>query len=80
MVRAAAWPTWLPAPVEPVNDTMSTSGWLDMASPITRPGPLTRLNTPLGTPALCNTSVSKIALIGELTLGLETTVQPAAKA
>ena len=39
-------PTRLPARVEPVNDTMSTSGWEAMASPTTGPVPETRLNTP----------------------------------
>ncbi|MOA55155.1 hypothetical protein D3C78_1788970 [compost metagenome] len=80
MVRAAASPTCAPAPVEPVKETMSTSGCFDIASPITRPEPLSMLKTPLGTPAASSTSVSRIALTGELILDLDTTVQPAANA
>ena len=43
---AASSATRLPARVEPVNDTMSTSGCAASASPTTGPSPLTRLNTP----------------------------------
>ncbi len=42
-VTAAAWATRMPARVEPVNDIMSMSGWLDMASPTTEPEPWTML-------------------------------------
>ena len=47
-LRRRARRTRLPARVEPVNDTMSTSGWAAMASPTTGPAPVTRLNTPGG--------------------------------
>ena len=43
--------TRLPARVEPVKLTMSTSGWVASTSPTTGPMPLTRLNTPGGMPA-----------------------------
>ena len=42
--------TRLPAAVEPVKDTMSTSGWAAIASPTTGPSPVTRLKTPGGRP------------------------------
>ena len=51
-VAAATSATRLPARVEPVNETMSTSGWAAMASPTTGPKPDTRLNTPAGRPDL----------------------------
>ena len=41
-----------PARVEPVNDTMSTSGCAASASPTTGPSPVTRLNTPGGKPSV----------------------------
>ena len=56
MVVAALAATFLPALVEPVKDTMSMSGWLDMASPTIWPTPGTMLNTPAGTPASSMTS------------------------
>jgi len=42
-VAAAFLATSMPARVEPVNETMSTSGWLEMAAPTVGPSPLTRL-------------------------------------
>ena len=56
-VGAAFLATSMPARVEPVNETMSTSGWLDIAAPTVGPSPLTRLKTPAGTPAACRISV-----------------------
>ena len=50
-VGAASLATSTPARVEPVNDTMSMSGWLARATPTPAPSPLTKLNTPAGTPA-----------------------------
>ena len=52
-VAAAFLATSIPARVEPVNETMSTSGWLERATPTPAPSPCTRLNTPAGTPAAC---------------------------
>ena len=43
--------TRCPTGVEPVNDTIETSGWLTSASPTTRPAPMTTLTTPAGRPA-----------------------------
>ena len=79
-VGAALRATSMPARVEPVNDTMSTSGWLEIAAPTVGPSPLTRLNTPAGTPAACRISVQIWAENGAISEGLSTIVQPAASA
>ena len=79
-VSAATWVTRLPARVDPVNETMSTSGWAAMASPTTGPTPVTRLNTPGGSPTESMISARMKALSGATSLGLSTTVQPAASA
>ncbi|MNI65543.1 hypothetical protein D3C73_1210550 [compost metagenome] len=79
-VSAADLATAIPAPVEPVNDTMSMSGCRAIPSPTVGPSPLTRLNTPWGTPARCRISARYIADSGALSLGLSTMVQPAARA
>ncbi len=79
-VSAAALATCTPARVEPVNETMSMSGWREIASPTVGPSPSTRLNTPFGTPASASTSANRCALSGAISLGLSTTVQPAASA
>ncbi|MCY1549686.1 hypothetical protein D9M68_858670 [compost metagenome] len=79
-VSAAALATAMPARVEPVNDTMSISGWLDMAAPTDGPSPLIRLNTPLGVPASSMISAKISALSGASSLGLRIMVQPAAMA
>src|SRR5215211_166213 len=50
-VSAASLATLTPAVVDPVNDTMSISGWAAIASPTVGPSPLTRLKTPAGIPA-----------------------------
>ena len=79
-VPAATSVTRLPARVEPVNETMSTSGWAAMASPTTGPSPVTRLNTPAGIPTSSMTSASTKAFSGATSLGFSTTVQPAVRA
>src|SRR5262245_42965476 len=68
----------MPARVEPVNDTRSTPGCAALACPTVGPSPLTRLKTPRGTPAACNTSAKMIAFSGAISLGFSTIVQPAA--
>jgi hypothetical protein len=70
----------LPARVDPVNEIMSTPGCLTSASPAFCPVPVTRLNTPLGRPAVSITSASTKAFSGATSEGLSTTVQPAASA
>ncbi len=79
-VSAAVLATMMPARVEPVNDTMSTSGCPAMTWPTSGPVPLTRLKTPLGAPAACITSAKRMPLIGAISLGFSTMVQPAASA
>ena len=80
MPSAASSMTRRPARVEPVKDTMSTLGCAAMASPTTGPTPLTKLNTPAGRPTSSMISARMKALIGATSLGLSTTVQPAARA
>ena len=77
---AASIATCVPARVEPVKDIMSTSGCLDSAAPTLGPAPLTRLNTPAGTPASCMISAHTCAERGAISLGFSTTVQPTASA
>ena len=79
-VGAAFLATSMPARVEPVNDTMSMSGWLDSAAPTPGPSPWTRLNTPAGTPAASMISVKICAEYGATSEGLSTIVQPVASA
>ena len=71
---------WRPARVEPVNDTMSTSGCRTSASPTSGPVPCTRLNTPAGRSACRIASARRKALVGPSSDGLSTTVQPASSA
>ena len=56
------------------------SGWADMASPTVGPSPLTRLNTPGGTPASSRISAKTTASSGAISEGFSTMVQPAANA
>ena len=77
-VLAAASPTRTPASVEPVKETKSTSGWLDMASPTTLPRPMIRLKTPAGVPASSMISARATPEAGEASEGLRTIVHPAA--
>ena len=72
--------TRLPARVEPVKETMSVLGCATMASPTTGPRPVTMLNTPFGSPTSSMMSAKRKALTGATSLGLTTTVQPAASA
>ena len=77
-VGAAACATSTPARVEPVKLTMSTSGCEESTEPTPGPSPLTRLNTPFGTPASCRISAKIIASSGAISDGFSTIVQPAA--
>ena len=79
-VGAAVLATSIPARVEPVNETMSMSGWAARAVPTPGPSPLTRLNTPAGTPAASKISATIAALNGATSDGLSTIVQPIASA
>ena len=79
-VGAAAIATAMPARVEPVKLTMSTSGWLEIALPVVGPSPWTRLNTPGGTPAASRISAKILALVGHSSDGFSTMVLPPASA
>ena len=76
-LSAAALEIAVPARVEPVKDTISTSGWFDSWVPTPAPSPLTRLNTPSGKPAASTASAKIIAFRGDSSDGLSTIVQPA---
>ena len=80
MPAPATAATRLPAACDPVKLTMSISGCDAIASPTTRPGPDTRLNTPAGRPISRAASASWKALSGASSAGFSTTVQPAASA
>src|SRR5690554_5531152 len=75
-VRAICSPVFVP----PVNEIALIFGWLTIASPALGPNPCTIFNTPGGKPALLQISPNKDAVIGVISLGLATTVLPAAKA
>ena len=79
-VPAAIAAIRLPARVDPVNEIMSTSGWDTSASPMSGPLPLTRLKTPVGSPISSKISASAKTSSGVTSVGLTTTVHPAAKA
>ncbi|MDT4871645.1 hypothetical protein FQZ97_1067850 [compost metagenome] len=80
MSRAASSPTRCPARVDPVKDTMSTSGCPAIASPTSGPVPETRLNAPAGKPISWKISANRNALNGATSEGFSTTVHPAARA
>ncbi len=79
-VSAAALATAMPARVEPVNDIMSMPGCDDIASPTVGPSPLTRLNTPGGTPASSQDLREEQRAHRRDFAGFSTIVQPAASA
>jgi hypothetical protein len=59
---------------------MVMSRWPAIASPTTGPKPVTRLNTPAGRPSSSKLSARTKAFSGATSLGLSTTVHPAASA
>ncbi len=64
----------------PVNDSLSTIGWLISASPVGSPGPVTMLSTPSGRPASCISAARRSTANVAYSEGLATIVQPAARA
>src|SRR5207237_10523984 len=70
----------LPGSVDPVNDSLRTTGWLVSSAPISVAEPVTTLSTPFGTPARSASSASASAENGVCDAGFNTTVQPAAMA
>ena len=69
-----------PVVVSPVKQIRLTPGWRDSAAPAVSPNPWTTLNTPAGTPASSSTLASSVAVSGDHSAGLSTTVFPAASA
>ena len=74
--RMMLWPT----ATDPVNEILSTSGFRTSSAPTVFPRPITTLQTPFGSPAASmHSSITPVC--SELSsLGLMTTVQPAATA
>ena len=79
-VGAAAAAIAVPARVEPVKLTISTSGCSDIRAPTSGPAPWTRLNTPAGTPASWQTCAKSVPDSGAISDGFKTMVQPAISA
>ena len=77
---AAAVMTFWPTARLPVNDSLSTIGWLISACPAGSPGPVTTLSTPCGRPVSAISWASRSTANVAYSDGLITTVQPAARA
>ncbi len=60
--------------------TRLTPGCADSGAPAVSPNPCTTLNTPLGSSACSSTRASSVAVSGDHSAGLSTTVLPAASA
>ena len=69
-----------PALVDPVKETMLTSGWLVNAFPVVSPSPLTKLNTPAGNLVSSIISASIIDDKGANSDGFKIIVHPVANA
>src|SRR5664279_838139 len=69
---AMPWAIFRPTAVEPVKATLSTSGWVTRAIPIS-PGPVMMLTTPGGRSASRESSAKRRALSGVVLAGLSTT-------
>jgi len=78
-VPATARAIALPTSVDPVNATLSTSGWETSAWPVT-PAPVTMLTTPGGRSACWQISAKSRAVNGVVSAGFSTTVLPHASA
>ena len=66
----------LPTSVDPVNDSLRTSGFDVSSPPISEAAPVTTLKTPAGMPARSASSASASAENGVCDAGFSTTVQP----
>ena len=75
-LRMMPWPT----AVEPVKQTLRTSGWVTNRSPTTDPLPGSTVSTPSGMPASRASCPRYMAVSGVSSAGLSTTVLPAASA
>ena len=69
-----------PVLVSPVNEMRGTPGCATRAAPASSPIPLTRLNTPSGSPASGKISARRLADSGVNSAGFSTTVHPDASA
>ena len=69
-----------PTTVEPVNDTLSTSGCEASSSPTVAPPPVITFTTPLGRSVSSSSSASRSAVSGVFDAGLSTTLLPIASA
>ena len=76
---AAARAIHLPVSGEPVSDTISMSGWVTSDEPAGSPCPVITLSTPFGSTSAAS-SASLIVVIGVVSAGFSTIVQPAASA
>src|SRR6202162_2430020 len=79
-VGAAAEATETPARVDPVKETIATSGCEAISEPTVGPSPLTKLKTQGGSPASWRICAKRYAESGAISLGLSTMVHPAASA
>ena len=70
----------LPTSVDPVKQTLRTSGWVTNRSPTTEPLPGRTVNTCSGMPASRASSPRRMAVSGVSSAGLSTTLFPAASA
>ena len=70
----------VPTARDPVNVIFSMPGWVMSASPVGSGGPVTRLSTPSGSPASWHSWAMRMEVSEANSLGLSTTVQPAARA
>ena len=80
IVGATCFISSRPTSVEPVNESLRTTGFAHISPPIAFASPVTTLSTPGGKPARCASSASAKAENGVASAGLITTVQPAASA
>ena len=69
-----------PVVVPPVKEIVGTSGCCTRAAPASAPYPWTMFKTPGGNPASPDNSAKRVAVAGVTSLGLATTVHPAARA
>ena len=77
-VSDAVFMTFCPTGVEPVNETIETSGWAIRWFPATDPRPVMTLITPAGIPASWAASANITEVSGVISAGLRTIVLPAA--
>jgi len=78
-VPATARAICRPTSVDPVNATLSTSGWATTAAPVAPP-PVTMFTTPGGRSACWQIWAKVSAVRGVVSAGLSTTVLPVARA